>query len=217
MLMMNTFIRTGFIFAVSVMLSAGCKNTSTGHTPGSVPGQDSVSGDVVNGPYEEYRDSVLVARGSYKNGKKTGSWTYWYPNGQIKAEGHYRKGKEDGMWVQWYDDGEMMWKGIYDRGKRNIDPHGAAPGVKFLNATPDDGVLNPDSVYIMQIRIPNVPSDYLFIEVSSGTITMNGAPDQFICHPPGDSSMTLLIGYYPDKSFTDFRNLVAEMKFSIDN
>lgn len=172
---------------------------------------------VVNGPYQEYQDSVLVASGSYKRGKKTGSWTYWYPNGQIRAEGHFRRGEKDGMWVQWYKDGEVMWKGVWDMGERTIDPHEAEPAVEFPGAVPDGRVLKADTVYVLQIRIPNVPPELLYVEVSSGSISRNQEPDQFVYKSSGDSSMILLIGYYPDESFKDFRNLAAEMEFRIEN
>lgn len=212
---MNTFQKALFIFAVGVMLSAGCNNSTADHTTDASQEVNAADTSKLDGPWKEYKDSVLVARGSYKNGKQVGTWTFWYPNGQIREEGHFRKGKKDGIWVQWYKDGDVMWKGVWELGKQIINPLEAEPEVEFLNVTPKGGVLTSDSVYEMQIRIPNVPPDFLFVEVSSGTINRGEEPDQFIYRPSSDSSTTLLIGYYPDKAFKDFRNLVSEIKFTI--
>lgn len=212
---MRTFKKAGIICAVCLIVATGCKNSTADHPASTDRNHQEADSSVINGTWEKYEDSVLVARGSYKNGKKTGNWTYWYPNGQIREEGHFRKGEKDGMWVQWYKDGEVMWKGVWDMGERKIDPHDAEPEIEFPAAKPEGSVLNSDSTYLIQIRIPNVPPDFLFVEVSTGKITRTGTPDQFVFHPSGDGLVTLLIGYYPDKDFKDFRNLVAEREFTI--
>jgi antitoxin component YwqK of YwqJK toxin-antitoxin module len=37
--------------------------------------------------------------GRFKDGEKTGRWTYWYRNNQLTARGSYAHGKLDGSWV----------------------------------------------------------------------------------------------------------------------
>ena len=40
---------------------------------------------------------VFRSEGYYKNGKKDGLWTYWYPEGQKSSEAHYKDGVENGV------------------------------------------------------------------------------------------------------------------------
>jgi antitoxin component YwqK of YwqJK toxin-antitoxin module len=194
----------------------------TGCTSGSQSSQKDT--DLINqfnkagdrqGPWEIYSDSVLIARGSYANGKQEGLWTYFYKNGQMKEEGHYKQGIKDGMWVEWYSDGEIMWKGEWKEGTRTIEQKEATPSVIFAGEQPTHHVLVSDSVYDLQIRIPNIPLNHLFVEVNSGTISRVGLSDHFLLHTASDSMLTLAIGYIPDLQFQDFRNLVSEIQFKI--
>ena len=169
-----------------------------------------------DGTYKEYSDSVLVARGKYKNGKPDGIWTYWYTNGQMKAEGHYKNGLKNGMWIQWYDDGAIMWKGEWEMGTRTIQIPRTEAELKFLGNGDEEGVLRRDSVYHFQIRIPNIPADLLFIEGENGMITPEKKPDRFQCIPTSGPSMKIVVGYYPDTTFRDFRNLVREYEFTVN-
>ena len=41
-------------------------------------------------------------------GRRTGSWTWWYPNGQVSQQGTYNAGQKTGTWVLYYDDGSKM-------------------------------------------------------------------------------------------------------------
>jgi hypothetical protein len=164
--------------------------------------------------YEEYMDSVLVARGKYEDGKPEGLWTYWYTNGEMKAEGHYKDGLKNGMWIEWYDDGMLMWKGEWNMGTRTIqEPPGDAE-IKFMGNR-EEGSLKRDSVYHLRIRVPNIPAELLFIEGENGIIRPERKPDRFICIPSAGESMKIIVGYYPDTAFTDFRNLVGEYEFNI--
>ena len=62
-----------------------------------------------------------LERGSYKNGKREGSWEFYHSNGQLQFKGDIRNGKEDGSWVRFYDDGQLYSKGSYKQGKQNGD------------------------------------------------------------------------------------------------
>ena len=167
------------------------------------------------GLWEIYSDSVLVARGHYKNGNQEGLWTYYYKNGHMKEEGHYNNGIKEGMWVEWYPDGEIMWKGEWVNGSRNIGNIEVTPRITFLGSGTSHEVLIRDTVYNLQIRIPNIPTSHLFVEVNHGTIASVDHSDHFILHTSTDSSLTLAVGYIPDLQFQDFRNLVKEYQFTI--
>ena len=199
---------------IIIFILTGCKSGK----PNSGDGNGSDKTELVqeDGTYKEYKDSALVARGKYENGKPEGLWTYWYTNGQMKAEGHYTNGLKNGMWIEWYDDGAIMWKGEWNMGSRTIQIPRLDPELKFLGDTNEESVLKRDSVYNFQIRIPNIPAELLFIEGENGIIRSDKKPDRFICIPSAGTSMKIIVGYYPDTAFRDFRNLVREYEFRVD-
>ena len=49
-------------------------------------------------------------------GIKTGTWTWWYENGQKMSESNYKDGanNKDGLWTWWFENGqkekEEIWK-----------------------------------------------------------------------------------------------------------
>ncbi len=214
--MTQTFLKIGNIMLIMSIVCFGCRTGNSGSRGNNPAGQPAAVSSPENGPYEAYSDSILVEKGTYTDGERTGLWTSWYPNGQIKAEGHYVDGVKNGMWVQWYDDGEVMWKGEWDMGKRIITHPGVNDAMlKFLGNQPQGNVMLRDSTYRLQIRIANIPTELLFVEVSSGKLVAGDAPDHFIYYPPKDSSVKIIVGYYPDPDFRDFRNLVTEFRFTI--
>jgi hypothetical protein len=167
------------------------------------------------GPWILYDDTILVAKGSYAGGRQDGLWTYYYRNGQMKEEGHYDRGLKNGIWVEWYPDGELMWKGSWEKGKRQLEYSGAKADLKFIGDDHPDHVLARDSTYPLRIRIQNIPTNHLFVEVNSGTITREGDTDLFMLRTSSDTILTMAIGYAPDLEFKDFRNLVSEIQFRI--
>ncbi len=60
-----------------------------------------------------------LLKGTYKNGKKDGLWTWWYENGQKLKEETYKGGKEDRSWTSWYKNGQKKFEGISKDGKRD--------------------------------------------------------------------------------------------------
>ena len=170
---------------------------------------------VKQGPWNIFADSVLVAQGTYKDGKPDGLWTYWHKNGQMKEEGRFKEGVKYGIWVEWYPDGEIMWKGEWENGTRHIDHLGANVEVTFIGQDHVDHVLAVDSLYHVKIRIQNIPATNLFVEVNSGEISREGDSDLFILKTSSDSMFTMAIGYVPDLDFMDFRNLVSEIDFKL--
>ena len=199
---------------ILAMFFCGCnsKDQPGNETSGTL-NQVNQSGERT-GPWEIYADSVLISRGSYVNGKPDGLWTVWYPNGQMKEEGNYLMGVKHGMWVEWYEDGEIMWKGEWENGTRHIDNRGAGANIYFIGLENPVDALARDSEYRLRIRIQNIPSKNLFVELSSGEITQVGESDLFILKTSSDTLVTMAVGYIPDLQFRDFRNLVSEIEFT---
>jgi antitoxin component YwqK of YwqJK toxin-antitoxin module len=167
------------------------------------------------GKWEIYSDTVLVARGTYVDGKQDGLWTFWYKNGQMKEEGRYSKGVKNGMWVEWYRDGDIMWKGEWENGSRQIKSRGAKAEITIIGQDHLNHVLAVNSLYRLRIRIQNVPASNLFVEVSNGEITREENTGLYLLRTSSDSMFTMAIGYVPDLNFMDFRNLVSEVDFTL--
>ena len=47
----------------------------------------------------------LQSKGEYKNGKRYGSWFYYYNNGQLNSKGNFWLDDKEGSWVFFYKDG----------------------------------------------------------------------------------------------------------------
>ena len=56
-------------------------------------------------------------QGSFKNGKKHGSWVTYHDNGQLRSKGTFKNGKQDGPWISYYDNGQVFVKGTFKDGK----------------------------------------------------------------------------------------------------
>ena len=59
---------------------------------------------------------VFGSEGYYKNGKKDGLWTYWYPEGQKSSEAHYKDGVENGVTTRWYQNSQQLSEKHYKDG-----------------------------------------------------------------------------------------------------
>jgi hypothetical protein len=203
------------ISLIAILSTAGCVNEH--HTDQASTSNESdtisLSGEVV--PYEEYANGIQVVKGSYVNGQKEGLWTYRYPSGHMKAEGNYKNGLKEGMWVEWFNDGDIMWKGEWEKGERHLQNPDSDAEILFLGKREKIRSLKRNSVYHLQIRVPNMPAEYLFVEADNGSISQDSVLDHFTCIPTEGSSIKIVVGYYPDTSFRDFRNLVGEYEFKI--
>ncbi len=65
-----------------------------------------------------YPDLQKSAEGKYKNGLKTGTWTYYSPTGKVIQKGVFRKGVIDGEWKWYYNNGQLRLQETYLSGKR---------------------------------------------------------------------------------------------------
>ncbi len=61
---------------------------------------------------DEYKNGISVI-GFYKDGKKDGVWTTFYPNGNIKSIITYNNNKQDGIVKIYYEDGTLNEEGYW--------------------------------------------------------------------------------------------------------
>ena len=59
----------------------------------------------------------IVSKGVYRNGKKEGSWVYFFYHNQISDKGIYKNGKKEGLWISYHESGEVYGKLKYKEGK----------------------------------------------------------------------------------------------------
>ncbi|MDA7809165.1 toxin-antitoxin system YwqK family antitoxin [bacterium] len=59
-----------------------------------------------------------LQRGSFKNGKKEGSWEEYRENGLLFKKGTYKNGKKEGSWEEYRENGLLFKKGTYKNGKK---------------------------------------------------------------------------------------------------
>ncbi|MCQ2959340.1 MAG: hypothetical protein MJ198_04015 [Bacteroidales bacterium] len=58
--------------------------------------------------------------GEYADGKKEGTWVYWYSTGEKKRESTYHENKKEGTTYFWHQNGQVA-KEITYRNDKNID------------------------------------------------------------------------------------------------
>ena len=58
-------------------------------------------------------------QGKFKDGKKEGSWEYYFENGQLWKKGNYKNGKKEGLWVRHLSNGQLISKGAYKNNKED--------------------------------------------------------------------------------------------------
>ncbi len=51
--------------------------------------------------------------GDYVNGKREGTWTAWYPNGDVFQKVDFVRDKKHGTWIQWGPDGRKKFEHQY--------------------------------------------------------------------------------------------------------
>ena len=56
-------------------------------------------------------------KGTFKNGKKNGTWVIYYDNGQLLTKSTYKDGKLDGPVVQYSPNGKVVSTGTFKDGR----------------------------------------------------------------------------------------------------
>ena len=76
--------------------------------------------DTIGGIYHEYyQNGNIKLRGSYKNGKRDGDWSYFYENGKLWSMGEYTEGIRNGLSNVYYETGVLRMEGNYRNNKRS--------------------------------------------------------------------------------------------------
>lgn len=65
-----------------------------------------------------YPNGELLAKGEYGNDKKQGKWEYFYKNNKKEQIGRYKNGKPEGTWFWYYPNGDILREENYLNGKR---------------------------------------------------------------------------------------------------
>ena len=77
---------------------------------------------------------------TYKDGNLNGLKTQWHENGQKSAEHAYKDGKKDGLWTAWHENGQKQFEGTFKDGKKDgLWTRWRDNGQKWQEATYKDG------------------------------------------------------------------------------
>jgi antitoxin component YwqK of YwqJK toxin-antitoxin module len=82
--------------------------------------EDNKSKMISNGKWKEFnKHGVLIAQGSYLNGKKHGTWREYYDStGAVMIEENYQHGIPHGSYTSFYPNGQVCSKGQFCNGLR---------------------------------------------------------------------------------------------------
>ncbi|MCP3142260.1 toxin-antitoxin system YwqK family antitoxin [Pyxidicoccus xibeiensis] len=73
---------------------------------------------VSHGPFAELDgQGRLQRRGGYTDGKPSGTWTTYHPNGTRKAAGPMEGNTFHGLWTEWFEDGRVLVTKEYEHGR----------------------------------------------------------------------------------------------------
>jgi len=64
-----------------------------------------------------HRDGKIKGKGFYKNGKKEGSWKYWFDNQRVRSSLFYKNGEEEGIQETWHENGQKRSRKQYLDGR----------------------------------------------------------------------------------------------------
>jgi antitoxin component YwqK of YwqJK toxin-antitoxin module len=53
----------------------------------------------------------------YRDGVKSGGYTFWYENGKKMEEKNYKNGVMDGVWIKWFRNGQKEREGNFKDGR----------------------------------------------------------------------------------------------------
>ena len=64
-----------------------------------------------------YEDGQKKMEGAFKNDKRDGQWSYWYPDGKLWSQAVYTEGIANGLKTVWHDTGKKYYEGqlTYDK------------------------------------------------------------------------------------------------------
>ena len=74
-----------------------------------------VDGELFTGRCITYKDDYKRSVQQYINGIDSGSWVFYYPNGEIETIGRFNNGNRVGKWKYYYPNGKIMQISQYSR------------------------------------------------------------------------------------------------------
>lgn len=115
------------VFLMLALLSAGCQSSGTHATPEGLPGEDlslltyeDIAGSDVR--YARQVDTLtghVQIEGFMKDGKKTGMWIQYSPEGDIQLINHYVDGQLEGVALRMTFRNQVDLRSTYRRGQLN--------------------------------------------------------------------------------------------------
>jgi hypothetical protein len=82
------------------------------------------------------------------DGEREGSWTFWFPNGQLRERGEYRDGLRTGRWKQWHANGQPRSEG--DRS--GVAAAAGSPRTGYWRFWFENGKLEGQGVFVRGLR-----------------------------------------------------------------
>lgn len=89
-----------------------------------------------------FETGELKARGSYKDNFKIGKWEYYYRDGRLEQSGSYMRGLPDGLWTWLYENGQTWREEEYAMGEED------GPSVEYS----DSGTVIAQGNYIEGLK-----------------------------------------------------------------
>lgn len=118
----NSFKLTSFTYLALVFFACNSKKTEEQTPTPTVPVKTfspQVLKDTIGGVYHEYyKNGNIKIKGSLKNGKRDGDWSYFYQNGKLWSWGEYTEGVRNGASSVYYENGVLKMEGNYLNNKQ---------------------------------------------------------------------------------------------------
>jgi len=105
-----------------------------------------------------YENGPVMIQGTYRDGKKDGSWKERLPNGVTRDEGIYVADVKEGLWISYYDNGNKHFEGTYHQGQKHgtwIEYINTKEGKKLSEVVYENGTKVPGT-FVQWDRYGNV-------------------------------------------------------------
>ncbi len=91
------------------------------HHSGKIAGQGPRLGPRKTGRWRYYSetDGTLLSEGDYREGRKTGEWTTYYPSGKVASCGTYTEDEPNGVWIYYHPNGNVASSGSFVAGRKD--------------------------------------------------------------------------------------------------
>ncbi len=83
---------------------------------------------------EWYPGGILAGRGEYFDGDRNGPWELYTPAGDLRARGEYLYGKREGEWIEYDSSGAVVERSSWRAGKRHGWTRRFVPGTALLSS-----------------------------------------------------------------------------------